>query len=46
MNSSIAIFQGFIDSLETPVLRKVMAALTFYYYSGEYKMLKELHGYF
>ena len=42
MNFSIAIFQGFSDSLETPVLRKLMAALIFYYYSAEYEKIKRI----
>ena len=41
MNSSIAISQGFSESLETPVARKLMAASTFYYcYSVGYKKIK------
>ena len=31
INSSIAIFQGFSNSLETPVSKKLMAALMFYH---------------
>ena len=42
MNFSIAVFQGFSDSLETPVLRKLMAASMFYYYSAEYKKIKRI----
>ena len=42
MNSSIAILQGFFDSLETPVSWKLMAALTFYYYSAEYKKIQRI----
>ena len=42
MNSSIPIFQGFSDSLETRVSWKLMAALIFYYYSAEYKKIKRI----
>ena len=42
MNSSIAIFQGFPESAETAVSKKLMAALTFYHYSAEYKKIKRI----
>ena len=42
MNFSIGVFQGFSDSLETPVLRKLMTASTFYYFSTEYKKIKRI----
>ena len=35
-------FQGFFDSLATPVSRKLMAALTFYHYSAESKKIKRI----
>ena len=42
MNSSVAIFQGLFDSLETAaaVSKKLMAASTLYYYLAEYKKIK------
>ena len=42
LNSSIAIFQGLLNSLETAVSRKLMAASMFYYYSAEYKKIKRI----
>ena len=42
MNASIASFQGFSKSLETPVSRKQMAASTFYYYSAGFKKIKRI----
>ena len=41
MNSSIAIFQGLLDSLKTAVSRKLMVASTFYYYS-EYTKISRM----
>ena len=42
MNSSIAIFRDFSNSLETPVSRKLMAVSKFYYYLAEYKKIKRI----
>ena len=42
MKSSVAIFQGFSNFLETPVSRKLMAASIFYYHSPEYKKIKRI----
>ena len=42
MNYFITIFQGFFNSLETSVSRKLMAASTFFYYSAENKKIKRI----
>ena len=38
--NELAIFQGFSDSLKTPVSSKLVAASTFDYHSAEYKKIK------